>query len=92
MCRHLLQFIQSKEIGCANVCAFKQEVFLCANQAFLMWFELIHFYKTGEKLTFVSMYCTIKNNLMCNLVYHLLAKSFCRLTYLHFKKKKSINK
>ena len=51
MCRYLLEFKQSKEIRCANVCAFTKEVILRENQAFFMWFELIDLNKAGKKLT-----------------------------------------
>jgi hypothetical protein len=46
---------QSKEKRCVNVCTFTQKVILGANQAFLMWFQLINFTKTGKEQTFVSM-------------------------------------
>jgi hypothetical protein len=67
MCKYLDEFNEAKEIRCANRHAFTQEVILSTNQAFLMWFEFIRFIKTGKKLTFMAMFCTIKNNLMYNL-------------------------
>jgi hypothetical protein len=52
------------------MCAFTQEVIWCANQAFLMWFEIIK-----EILKCVNA-CTFKNNLMCNLVNKQFSKNF----------------
>jgi hypothetical protein len=49
MCRYLLEFKQSKEIRCANVCAFTKEVILCANQAFFKGFKLFDFNKAEKK-------------------------------------------
>jgi hypothetical protein len=68
------------------------KVFLGANQAFFMWFELIHFNQTGKILSFVSMYCTIKNNQMYNLVYHMLDTHKLLQTNLFAFLKEKINK